>query len=104
MTWSRPLKEKVLRKWPIQKPRKIFFRSLKKGNSQQVTVERDGKEQKYFISANPQFKTVDVLDHQMKKIKREELLKPEQKQTTGKKQGEQQKEDAPAKSRLTSVK
>jgi hypothetical protein len=74
-----------------------LLRSLKKGNVQQITVERNGEDKKYFIAASPQFKTVDLFDHQMKKIKREELLKPEQKQTTGKKQGEQQKEDAPAK-------
>lgn len=74
-----------------------LFRSLKKGNSQQITVERNGEDKKYFIAASPQFKTVDLYDHQMKKIKREELLQPEQKQTTGKKQSEQQKEDAPAK-------
>jgi len=74
-----------------------LYRSLKKGNTQQITVERNGEDKKYFIAASPQFKTVDLFDHQMKKIKREELLKPEQKQTTGKKQSEQQKEDAPAK-------
>jgi len=74
-----------------------LLRSLKKGNMQQITVEREGGEKKYFIAASPQYKTIDLFDHQMKKIKREELLKPEQKQTTGKKQSEQQKEDAPAK-------
>jgi hypothetical protein len=74
-----------------------LYRSLKKGNAQQITVEQKGEEKKYFIAASPQFKTVDLYDHQMKKIKREELLKPEQKRTTGKKQNEQQKEDAPAK-------
>jgi hypothetical protein len=79
------------------KTKEDLFRSLKKGNSQQITVERDGKEQKYFISANPQFKTVDVLDHQMKKIKREELLQPEQKQGNNQKQAKQQKEELPEK-------
>lgn len=54
------------------------MRSLNKGNAQQVTVNRDGFEQKYFIDANPPYKTVDLYDHQMKKIKREELLQPEQ--------------------------
>lgn len=74
-----------------------LMRSLKKGNLQQITVERNGEEKKYFISASPQYKTVDLYDHQMKKIKREELLKPESKQTQVKKQSEQQKEDAPTK-------
>jgi hypothetical protein len=74
-----------------------LFRSLKKGNAQQITVERNGEEKKYFIAASPQFKTVDLYDHQMKKIKREELLQPEQKQGNNQKQGEQKKEDVPAK-------
>jgi hypothetical protein len=74
-----------------------LLRSLKKGNAQQVTVERNGEEKKYFISASPQFKTVDLYDHQMKKIKREELLQPEQKQANSQKQDKQQKEELPAK-------
>ena len=74
-----------------------LLRSLKKGNAQQIAVERNGEEEKYFISASPQFKTVDLYDHQMKKIKREELLQPEQKQTNNQKQGKRQKEELPAK-------
>ena len=74
-----------------------LLRSLKKGNAQQITVERNGEEKKYFIAASPQYKTVDLFDHQMKKIKREELLKPEQKQSNNQKQGKQQKEEQPGK-------
>jgi hypothetical protein len=70
-----------------------LFRSLKKGNAQQITVERNGEEKKYFIAASPQYKTVDLYDHQLKKIKREELLKPEQKQENSQKQGRQRKEE-----------
>ncbi|MDP9080336.1 MAG: hypothetical protein M3O71_23165 [Bacteroidota bacterium] len=47
-------------------------------NAQQITVDRNGEDKNYFIAASPQFKTVDLFDHQMKKIKREELLQPEQ--------------------------
>jgi len=71
--------------------------SLKKGNAQQITIAGDDGDKKYFIAANPQFKTVDLYDHQMKKIKREELLQTEQKPVRNLKQREQQKEDAPAK-------
>jgi hypothetical protein len=71
--------------------------SLKKGNAQQVTVAGSDGNRKYFIAANPQFKTVDLYDHQMKKIKREELLQTEQKPVKNLKQSEQQREDAPAK-------
>jgi hypothetical protein len=71
--------------------------SLKKGNAQQITVGSGDDEKKYFIAANPQFKTVDLYDHQMKKIKREELLQPEQKNVKSLKQREHKPEDAPAK-------
>jgi hypothetical protein len=74
-----------------------LYRSLKKGNAQQITVEQNGEEKKYFIAASPQFKTIDLYDHQMKKIKREELLKPNPKQATSQKQSKQQKEELPAK-------
>ena len=98
------LKGKGIKELNTAESTENLYRSLKKGNTQQITVERNGEEKKYFISASPQFKTVDLYDHQMKKIKREELLKPEQKQTTGKKQGEQQKEDAPAKKQTRKTK
>jgi hypothetical protein len=74
-----------------------LMRSLKKGNSQQITVERDGQKEKYFISANPQFKTVDVADQHGKKIKREELLKPGETKGQDKKQNQGQKEELPGK-------
>lgn len=74
-----------------------LFRSLKKGNAQQITVEKDGGEQKYFITANPQYKTIDLYDNKMKKIKREELLQPQQKNSNDLKNKQQQKEELPAK-------
>jgi hypothetical protein len=74
-----------------------LMRSLKKGNTQQVTVSRDGSDTKYFIAANPQFKTVDLFDHSMKKIKREELLLDASKPEKNLKKLEQQKEELPAK-------
>lgn len=78
------------------KAKEELMYSLKKGNAQQITVGEGGSEKKYFIAANPQFKTVDLFDHQMKKIKREELLQTDQKPVKSLKQREQ-KEDAPAK-------
>jgi hypothetical protein len=79
------------------KAAKELLYSLKKGNAQQITVGGGDGDKKYFITANPQFKTVDLYDSQMKKIKREELLQTEQKPAKNLKQREQQKEDAPAK-------
>ena len=79
------------------KAKEELMYSLKKGNAQQVTVGSEDGDKKYFIAANPQYKTVDLYDHQMKKIKREELLQPEQKNVKSLKQREQKPEDAPAK-------
>jgi hypothetical protein len=88
---------KGIKEMNTEEGKENLFRSLRKGNQQQITVERNGEDKKYFIAASPQFKTVDLYDHQMKKIKREELLQPELKSSQKQKQGEQQKEDAPAK-------
>lgn len=79
------------------KTKENLMYSLKKGNTQQITVSSAEGDKKYFIAANPQFKTVDLFDHQMKKIKREELLQSEQKPVKKLKEGEEQKADAPAK-------
>lgn len=74
-----------------------LLRSLKKGNAQQITVTQGKEETKYFVSANPQFKTIDLYDDKMKRIKREELLQPTQKNSTTQKQTRQQKEGLPEK-------
>ncbi len=42
--------------------------SLEKGNVQAVTFVREGKEEKMHIEANPQFKTLNLYDADMKKI------------------------------------
>ncbi|WP_374950067.1 hypothetical protein [Mucilaginibacter sp.] len=98
------LKGKGIKELNTPDGKENLFRSLKKGNTQQITVERGGEDKKYFIAASPQFKTVDLFDHQMKKIKREELLQPEQKASKTQKQVEQQKEGAPAKKQRSNKK
>ncbi|MDT3401103.1 MULTISPECIES: hypothetical protein [Mucilaginibacter] len=79
------------------KAKEDLYRSLKKGNAQQITVATGEGEKKYFIAANPQFKTVDLYDHQMKKIKREELLGTSAKATKSLKSHAQSSEELPKK-------
>ncbi|GAB3921432.1 hypothetical protein [Mucilaginibacter myungsuensis] len=79
------------------KAKEDLYRSLKKGNAQQITVATGEGEKKYFIAANPQFKTVDLYDHQMKKIKREELLGTSAKATKNLKSRAQSSEELPKK-------
>ena len=43
--------------------------SLKKGNVQSVTFQVGGQENKHFIEANPQFKSVTIYDENMQKVK-----------------------------------
>ncbi len=45
-----------------------IIESLQKGNRQSVTFEKEGKEEKHFIEASPQFKTLHVYDASMQRI------------------------------------
>jgi len=74
-----------------------LLKSIRKGNAQQITVTNGKEDTKYFVSASPQFKTIDLYDDKMKRIKREELLQPSQKTSTTQKQTRQQKEGLPEK-------
>jgi hypothetical protein len=67
--------EKELVKHPIKEltneQNKIsLLESLQKGNRQSVVFIKDGNEQKVFIEANPRFKTINVYDHNMQRIDR----------------------------------
>jgi hypothetical protein len=44
-----------------------LLHSLQKGNRQAVTFYVDGKDQKKFIEANPQFKSITVYDSHMQR-------------------------------------
>jgi hypothetical protein len=65
--------ESSLRKFPIRELQKEEFsaslmESLKKGNLQSVSVEKDGAWQKMYVSVNPQFKTVNFYDTSQQKV------------------------------------
>lgn len=52
---------------------KALFQSLRKGNLQSVTIEKDGIAHKMFMEANPESRTVNIYDGQMKPVLKEEL-------------------------------
>jgi hypothetical protein len=65
--------EAALSKHPIKELDTVKFKddlmdSLKKGNLQSVTFLKDGQEVKHYIEANPQFKTINVYDGNLKRI------------------------------------
>lgn len=69
---------------------KTLLKSLQRGNVQMVTVQISGKDTRVFIEANPQYKSINVYDGNMKRLnqeKREELMKkPDMEKVKEKKQ------------------
>ncbi len=68
----------TLAKHPIkellnEKEKERLMESLQRGNRQFVTLQLDGKEQKIFIEASPQFKSLNFYDSSMSRIKAQEL-------------------------------
>lgn len=64
--------EKSLAKHPIKElsdpeQKSALIKSLEKGNLQSVTFQRDGREEKMFLEANPKERTLNVYDAEMKK-------------------------------------
>lgn len=64
--------EEALSKHPIKELsnddyKSNLLESLKKGNLQSVTFQKDGQETKKFVEASPQFKSVNVYDSDMKR-------------------------------------
>jgi hypothetical protein len=65
--------EKELAKHPIKElqntqDKSRMLDSLQKGNRQSVTFVENGKEQRRYVEANPQFKTLTVFDVNMHKL------------------------------------
>ena len=65
--------DKVLSKHPIkelanEEDKTRLIESLQKGNRQSVTFLEGGKENKMFIEANPQFKSINVYDNNMQRV------------------------------------
>lgn len=68
--------EKTVAKLPLKEmdspeQKDLLNYSLKKGNQHEVGIE--GKEGKFFLEANPKFKTVNLFDAEGKRIKIDEL-------------------------------
>lgn len=79
----------TLEKFPIkelmdeQKSERLMM-SLQKGNLQSVTLNVEGKEQMYFMQANPQYKTLTIYDNgatrPLSNEQKVELMTPEARQ------------------------
>ena len=74
----------------VPEKEKALIQSLQKGNIQSVSIEKEGAAQKMFIEANPQFKSVNLYDGQMKRVMKEGL---EQYKAVGQDQGKDAKQE-----------
>jgi len=65
--------EATLSKHPIKELENETYKSnlmdsLKKGNLQSATFQKEGSEQKQYIEANPRFKTINIYDSNMQRV------------------------------------
>jgi hypothetical protein len=70
--------EEALSKHPVKEmqdpeTKAKLLASLEKGNLQQVTFISEGKEQKMFVAAAPQFKSINVLGNDLKPVQKKSL-------------------------------
>lgn len=75
--------EAVLSKHPIRELGNEEYKSnltdsLKKGNLQSATFQISGTEQKQYIEANPQFKTINIYDSSMQRVDNRQSKKEQQ--------------------------
>lgn len=74
--------EKTLASYPIKElaiedQKNQLLASLQKGNVQQVTIGKEGKDEKYYVEAVPQFKNINVYDQKMHVVRRQNVQKSE---------------------------
>ncbi|MCH5683986.1 hypothetical protein LWM68_06730 [Niabella sp. W65] len=65
--------DKVLRQLPLKELTRTeetdkLKNALKNGQKVSVSFVKDGKEQRFYIEANPQFKSVNIYDEHSRKI------------------------------------
>ncbi|MGC4038734.1 MAG: hypothetical protein QM764_22410 [Chitinophagaceae bacterium] len=70
--------EKTLSKYPLKElsspeDKKLLVESLERGNRQSATFVHNGKEQRIFVEASPQFKSLNLYDASMKRVQAQTL-------------------------------
>lgn len=92
--------EMTIAKYPIREQveadqKVTLLKSLEKGNLTQVTFVKEGKDEKMFVAANPQFKSLDLYDAKMQKQFQglEKREKPDQDKSQEKKETQKQEVD-----------
>lgn len=89
--------EKTLSKYPIkelaeEQSRKQLVSSLERGNLQAATFQNNGKDERLFITANPEYKTLTAYNTANQKVSLRELFQKEDQNTR-----QEQKEEVSSK-------
>jgi len=90
--------EMVMTKYPIkeqliEESKAEVMKSLRKGNLTQVTFARQGADEKMYIAANPQYKSLDVYDAKMK-LQYQGIERKEKTEKAGEDKSQEKKEAA----------
>jgi hypothetical protein len=84
---------------------KSLLQSLQKGNIQSVTIETKGENQKLFIEANPQYKTINLFNDKMQRLNQDQRLELLGQRTNNEmKEGKEMKEDQTQEAKQTNKK
>lgn len=91
--------EMTVARYPIKEQldageKEKLLKSLEKGNLTQVTFAREGGEDKMFVAANPQYKTLDLYNSKMEKQFQGIEKKEKEGEDKSKEKKETQKQDA----------
>jgi len=86
--------ENTLSKYPIKELKNETYkanliRSLERGNLQSATFQINGKEQKIYLTPNPNFKSLNAFDENKKSIKLSDLMQNQKQEQSSKKENKQ---------------
>ena len=88
------LEKLPIKEMAVPEDRAKLIESLEKGNRQSATFLSNGQEQKRFIEANPQYKSITVYDGNMKRIRNDQKEGESSSQSATKDNKKAQKQDS----------
>jgi len=86
---------KTLSKYPIKELNNETYkanliRSLERGNLQSATFQINGKDEKIYLTPNPNFKSLNAFDSNMNKIKLSDLMQNQKQEQSNKQENKQE--------------
>lgn len=100
--------EKTLSKYPIKELNNETYkanliRSLERGNLQSATFQINGKDEKIYLTPNPNFKSVNAFDSNMNKIKLSDFMQNQKQEQSTKQDNKQTVSEKPSEKKETKI-